>query len=76
VIVLDNLGNEFVVNLEEINPKRCTGKIIQKKPAENEPNVKLHLFAALTQRDKFELILQKCSRSILIKRSKAKLPLN
>lgn len=61
VTVLDNLGSEFLVNLVAINAKQCQGRIIQKKPTENELKTKLNLLIALTQREKFEFILQKCT---------------
>ena len=61
VTVLDNLGSEFLVNLVAINAKQCLGRIIQKKQVENELKTKLNLFIALTQREKFEFILQKCT---------------
>ena len=61
VTVLDNLGGEFLVNLVTINAKQCLGRIIQKKQAENTLKIKLNLFIALTQREKFEFILQKCT---------------
>ena len=61
VIVLDNLGNEFEVNLIKIDSNQCIGEIIFKKQSRSEPKTKLNLFVALTQREKFELILQKCT---------------
>lgn len=61
VIVLDNLGTEYMVILEEINAKECKGRIVQKKQAESEPLIKLCLLISLTQREKFEFILQKCT---------------
>lgn len=61
VIVLDNLGNEFEVNLIKIDPKQCIGEIILKKQAQSEPLTKINLYVAMTQREKFELILQKCT---------------
>lgn len=61
VTVLDNLGGEFLVNLVAIDGKQCLGRIVQKKQVENELKIKLNLFIALTQREKFEFILQKCT---------------
>jgi 16S rRNA (uracil1498-N3)-methyltransferase len=61
VIVLDNLGTEYMVILEAINAKECKGRIVQNKQVESEPLIKLSLLISLTQREKFEFILQKCT---------------
>jgi 16S rRNA (uracil1498-N3)-methyltransferase len=60
VTVLDNLGNQFEVKLVNVDPHECLGKILLKKTNTAEPMKELHLFIAMTQREKFELILQKC----------------
>ena len=60
VVVLDNLGNHYEVKLVEINPRQCIGEILNQHTIITEPDHKLHLFVALTQREKFEWILQKC----------------
>ncbi len=60
VMVLDNQGNQFEVQMLEVNTQNCVGSVRKKSLAETEPQVELHLFIALTQREKFEWILQKC----------------
>jgi len=60
VIVLDNLGNQFEVRLEQLDPRECIGTIMNSKTVDTEPELNLHLMVALTQREKFEWILQKC----------------
>ena len=60
VVVLDNLGKQYEVRLVEINPRRCIGEVLNQHNIKTEPDHKLHLFVALTQREKFEWILQKC----------------
>ena len=60
VVVMDNLGNQFEVRLERLDPQQCTGTILRKQMADNEPALALHLMVALAQREKFEWILQKC----------------
>ena len=60
VTVLDNLGNQFEVRLVNVDPQASLGEILLKKTNTAEPMKELHLFIAITQREKFELILQKC----------------
>ncbi len=58
VIALDNLGNEFLVEIES-GQQDLNGKILSKKKNEGEPSVHLTLLFALAQREKVEWILQK-----------------
>lgn len=58
--VLDNLGNQFEVRLVNVDPQASLGEILLKKTNTAEPMKELHLFIAMTQREKFEWILQKC----------------
>jgi len=59
VMVLDNHGHQYEVRLEKLDAQQCTGKIVQTLKIETEPGTKLHLMVAMTQREKFEWILQK-----------------
>jgi len=59
VTVLDNLGNCRSVILDEIDNRHVTGSANEIQPAPGEPKVRLILCPALTQREKFEWILQK-----------------
>ena len=59
VEVLDNRGNAFHVRLEEFTEDGVAGRIIDREQPQREPAVKLTLCVSLTQREKFELILQK-----------------
>lgn len=59
VMVLDNLGHQYEVRLEKLDAQQCTGKIVQTLKIETEPETRLHLMIAMTQREKFEWILQK-----------------
>jgi 16S rRNA (uracil1498-N3)-methyltransferase len=61
--VLDNLGNEYTVELAEANQKAATAKIIEQKPAQAEPFFHLALYLCLAQREKFEWMLQKCTET-------------
>ncbi|MHB0922388.1 MAG: RsmE family RNA methyltransferase [Bellilinea sp.] len=63
VAALDNLGWEFRVELVEINAARVKGRILGKQPVSGEPPVHLHMFLCLSQREKFEWMLQKCTEA-------------
>ncbi len=61
VMVLDNLGNQYSVALDDLSTKQLHGRILEKSPTIGEPKTKLHLYFSLTQREKMEWILQKCT---------------
>jgi 16S rRNA (uracil1498-N3)-methyltransferase len=59
IIVLDNSGREFEVEIERITKEQVKGKVINKRLGQGEPAVKITLYQALLKTDKFELVLQK-----------------
>ena len=59
VWVLDNHGNAYKVILETVTSRAAQGRVVEKLPAMNEPKISLHLQICITQREKFEWILQK-----------------
>lgn len=59
-IALDNLGNEVAGRLEQVSPETCLATVIEKRRAD-EPRVRLLMLLSLTQREKFEWMLQKCT---------------
>lgn len=59
-VVLDNGGSEMVIELTQVGAERCAGRIVKKTEAE-EPTTKLLMLLSLTQREKFEWMLQKCT---------------
>ncbi|MHB8134817.1 MAG: 16S rRNA (uracil(1498)-N(3))-methyltransferase [Anaerolineaceae bacterium] len=61
VCVLDNTGKSYLVELVELDVKSCLGEIIEVLTNDTEPKTNVHLIVALTQREKFEFILQKCT---------------
>jgi 16S rRNA (uracil1498-N3)-methyltransferase len=61
VIVLDDAGTEFEVTLEIVAPRTTQGRITITRAAEGEPRTHLALYLGLTQREKFEWMLQKCT---------------
>lgn len=61
VIVLDGTGIEFSVILDQVSKGDCSGEIDSRQESVREPKVDLHLLVGLTQREKFEWVLQKCT---------------
>lgn len=61
IVLLDNLGFEYVTHLTEVNESQCTASVKSKRSTLGEPATQITLLIGLTQREKFELILQKCT---------------
>lgn len=61
VIALDNKGYEYLVRLDTFISGQIAGTILKKSKNTAEPEIFVTLYQALTSKDKFELILQKCS---------------
>jgi 16S rRNA (uracil1498-N3)-methyltransferase len=61
VQALDGLGMQYTLELLSVQPTEVTGRVLRAEHADGEPQTRLHLLVALTQREKFELILQKCT---------------
>ena len=61
VIVLDNQGLEYEVKLVSFQAHAAQGQIQIRRTAQGEPTFKLALFLCLSQREKFEWMLQKCT---------------
>ena len=60
---LDNSGSLYESAIHYIDEKHLTAEVLEKRPAEGEPDARITLFIGLTQREKFELILQKCTEA-------------
>ena len=60
---LDNQGWLYESRIHYLDQKHLTAEIIQKRPAEGEPACRISLYIGLTQREKFEWILQKCTEA-------------
>ena len=58
---LDGLGKEYLVGLTKLTKSEAEGEIRRISECTTEASVHLHLYVSLTQREKFELILQKCT---------------
>ncbi len=61
VIVLDNTGLEHFAEIDQIDSRGCTAVVRENRPSPNEPGIHLELQLCLTQREKFEWMLQKCT---------------
>ena len=61
VMLLDNTNFEYLCRLEEVSVPACKVHMISKNPCTAEPSTRLTLLIGITQREKFELILQKCT---------------
>lgn len=61
VIVLDGKGMEFKVQLLEVAARQVNGRILSAQAAQGEPLTRVKMLLCLTQREKFEWMLQKCT---------------
>jgi len=61
VILLDNSGWEYQVELGEVSRERVAGRILQKSLAASEPRTKITLYQSLLRARAFETVLQKCT---------------
>ena len=61
VILLDNSGWEYQVELAEVSRERVAGQIRQKSLAASEPRTKITLYQSLLRARAFETVLQKCT---------------
>ncbi len=61
IIVLDNLGAEYEIELQTIRKEKVTGQIKERRKAAGEPAVEITLYQSLLSREKFEWVLQKCT---------------
>jgi len=61
IIVLDNTGYEYTVVLTRISQREAVGVVLSKQLSQAEPHTQVTLYQALTSREKFEWVLQKCT---------------
>jgi len=61
IVVLDNSGWEYEVELGVMDGSKVEGKITGKAPASGEPKTGITLYQALLKGSSFELVLQKCT---------------
>ncbi|MCX7778962.1 MAG: 16S rRNA (uracil(1498)-N(3))-methyltransferase [Patescibacteria group bacterium] len=58
IIILDNFGFEYLVNLEKIDDQMIEGYILKKEKNKNEQKIKIILLQSLLKHDKFEQVLK------------------
>lgn len=61
--VLDNRGSEYTILLETVSAGQVSGICTGCQAAMGEPEVQVALYLGLTQREKFEWMLQKCTEA-------------
>lgn len=59
IVVLDNSGVEYLVELDQLIKKAVAGRIVSRTTNGNEPSIKITLYQSLLPREKFEVVLQK-----------------
>ncbi|MFN8486976.1 MAG: RsmE family RNA methyltransferase [Caldilineaceae bacterium] len=59
IILLDGLGNQFLVELQQLTRDHTFGLVLQQQPATSEPTLQLTLYQCSLKADKFEWVLQK-----------------
>lgn len=59
IVVLDNSGTEWQVELTQVDKPVVCGRIVAQQPARGEPTVRLWLYQAALKAQKFEWVLQK-----------------
>ena len=60
---LDNLGWVYTGEIHYIDNKPVYADMLEKHLSEGEPDCRISLYVGLTQREKFEWILQKCTEA-------------
>ena len=62
VIVFDNSGHEYLIELRNVNSKKIHGQILEKTKIDTELAIGISLFqSVLKSGERFEYILQKCT---------------
>jgi 16S rRNA (uracil1498-N3)-methyltransferase len=61
VLLLDGKGWEYPLELTRVEKEGVEGRALAGRRSPNEPQVAVHLYLGLTQREKFEWMLQKCT---------------
>ncbi|MBU0491663.1 MAG: 16S rRNA (uracil(1498)-N(3))-methyltransferase [Chloroflexi bacterium] len=61
IIVLDDSGWEYEVELTEVSRELVEGVVLVRRLTETEPQVKISLYQSLLKGDRFEFVLQKCT---------------
>ncbi len=59
VVVLDDSGWEYTVELERLERKQAEGRIVERTRAQGEPHTRITLFQAVLKGERFQWVLQK-----------------
>lgn len=59
IIVLDNSGWEYEVELAELSPQAASGAIVSRSLSDTEPRTKITLYQSFLKGQRFEFVLQK-----------------
>ncbi len=59
VVVLDDSGWEYTVELERLERKQAEGRIVERARAQGEPHTRITLYQAVLKGERFEWVLQK-----------------
>jgi len=59
LIVLDDSGWEFEVQLLAVQPEMVRGEVVSRRLADGEPHTRITLYQGMLKSDRFELVLQK-----------------
>jgi 16S rRNA (uracil1498-N3)-methyltransferase len=59
----DDSGLEYQVELETVERSSALGRVLESQPCTAEPQTRLTIYLGLTQREKFEYALQKCTEA-------------
>lgn len=59
IVVLDNEGWAYEIELTGIEKNQAAGQVIERRPAAGEPAIEVTLYQCLLKKDNFEWVLQK-----------------
>ncbi len=59
IVVLDNSGWEYVVQLERVESKHADGRVKERRRSSGEPSLEVALYQAVLKESKFDFVLQK-----------------
>jgi len=59
ILVLDDRGWEYTVELERLGRQQATGRIVKRSEARGEPRTRITLYQAVLKGERFEWVLQK-----------------
>lgn len=61
IAVLDGMGRGMIVELESLDKKQATARVVSEYAANGEPSVNVTMYVALTRGERFEWVLQKAT---------------